>query len=485
MHDPPEAPEGFLSAVRDAVGPAHCLTDPDLKAGYEVDWTRRFRGPALLVARPADTAEVAKVLVACARYHVPVVPQGGNTGLVGGSVPRGGEAVVSLGRLDRVLHCDADDGLLLAEAGTTLAVAHAAAGRVGSELGIDIAARDSATLGGMVATNAGGVHVVRYGPMRSRLAGIEVVLADGTVASRLSGLVKDNVGYDLAQLMAGSEGTLGVVTKVVLRLVPVPEYRVSALVALRGSGAGGGDPGAGGGDAVTAVTAVTASAVGLAARLRRRVDGIDALELVYADGMKLVRDVSGLPAPPDPGAEAWLLVEASGGQDPSAMLAAAIEDAPGVTSIAVADDAAGRARLWSYRERHTEAIATLGVAHKLDVTLPLSSLAEFAGAVRSEVATALGAGSTATIVLFGHVGDGNLHVNMIGPDPDDRRGDDAVLRMVVRYGGSISAEHGIGIAKLDFVTSARSAGDLAVMRKVKAALDPDGILNPGVLLPPA
>ena len=257
MHDPPEAPEGFLSAVRDAVGPAHCLTDPDLKAGYEVDWTRRFRGPALLVARPADTAEVAKVLVVCARYHVPVVPQGGNTGLVGGSVPRGGEAVVSLGRLNRVLHCDADDGLLLAQAGTTLAVAHAAAGRVGSELGIDIAARDSATLGGMVATNAGGVHVVRYGPMRSRLAGIEVVLADGTVASRLSGLVKDNVGYDLAQLMAGSEGTLGVVTKVVLRLVPVPEYRVAALVALRG-GAGGGDPGSGGGDAVTAVTAVTA-----------------------------------------------------------------------------------------------------------------------------------------------------------------------------------------------------------------------------------
>ena len=242
MHDPPEAPEGFLSAVRDAVGPAHCLTDPDLKAGYEVDWTRRFGGPALLVARPADTAEVAKVLVACARYHVPVVPQGGNTGLVGGSVPRGGEAVISLGRLGRVLHCDADDGLLVAEAGTTLGVAQAAAGRVGSELGIDIAARDSATLGGMVATNAGGVHVVRYGPMRSRLAGIEVVLADGTVASRLSGLVKDNVGYDLAQLMAGSEGTLGVVTKVVLRLVPVPEYRVAALIALRG-GPGGGDPG--------------------------------------------------------------------------------------------------------------------------------------------------------------------------------------------------------------------------------------------------
>jgi len=313
--------------------------------------------------------------------------------------------------------------------------------------------------------------------MRARLGGLEVVLADGTVATRLLGLVKDNVGYDLAQMMAGSEGTLGVVTKVVIHLVPVPRFRVTALVGLRGTDHGWAEPSAG-------VRSVSQAAVGLAIRLRRRVDGIDALELVYADGMALVREVTGLPAPPDPGADAWLLVQASGAQDPSAMLAEAIEDAPGVTEVAVAEEAAGRARLWAYRERHTEAISTLGVPHKLDLTLPMTALAEFAGAVRPAVSAALGAGSDTKVILFGHVGDGNLHVNIVGPEPGDYRADHAVFRMVTKRGGSISAEHGVGVAKLGFVAAARSAGDLKVMRKVKGALDPRGILNPGVLFPP-
>ncbi|MGO9332568.1 MAG: FAD-binding oxidoreductase [Acidimicrobiales bacterium] len=477
MVDSCQAPQGFLAAIDDAVGPEHCLSDPDLKASYELDWTRRFGGSALVVVRPANTSEVASVLAACSRFQVGVVPQGGNTGLVGGSVPRDGEAVLSLSRLNRVLGCDPEEGLLVAEAGTTLATAQAAAAGVHAGLGIDIAARDSATLGGMVATNAGGIHVIRYGPMRARLGGIEVVLADGTVASRLSGLVKDNVGYDLAQIMTGSEGTLGVVTKVVLHLVPLPRFRVTALIGLRGIAHSAADP-------ATGVRAVSQVAVALAARLRRRVDGIDALELVYANGMALVREVMGLPAPPDPGADAWLLVEASGGQDPSGMLAEAIEDAAGVTEIAVADDAGGRAHLWAYRERHTEAIATLGVAHKLDLTLPMNALAEFAGAVRSEVSAALGGATDTQVILFGHVGDGNIHVNLIGPEPGDYRADNAVFRMVIERGGSISAEHGVGIAKLDFVTAARSVGDLTVMRRMKGALDPGGILNPGVLLPP-
>jgi FAD/FMN-containing dehydrogenase len=289
--------------------------------------------------------------------------------------------------------------------------------------------------------------------------------------------VKDNVGYDLAQIMAGSEGTLGVVTKVVLHLVPVPPFRVTALIGLRGIEHSSPDP-------AETVRSVSEVAVGLAARLRRRVDGIDALELVYADGMTLVREVMSLPAPPDPGADAWLLVEASGGRDPSDMLAEAIEDAPGVTEVAVGDDAGGRARLWAYREGHTEAIATLGVPHKLDLTLPMKAFAEFAGAVRSEVSAALRGRTDTRVIMFGHVGDGNLHVNMIGPEPEDYRADDAVFRMVILRGGSISAEHGVGVAKLDLVSAARSAGDLTVMRRVKDALDPSGILNPGVLLPP-
>jgi FAD/FMN-containing dehydrogenase len=464
--------------VREVVGTAHCLEDPDLRASYEIDWTRRFGGPSLVVLRPADTEEVAKVLAICSRFRVGVVPQGGNTGLVGGSVPRNGEVVLSLGRLDSVLSCDATQALIVTGAGTTLGAAQRAAAQVRAELGIDTAARDSATLGGMVATNAGGIHVVRHGPMRARLGGLEVVLADGTVATRLSGLVKDNVGYDLAQIMAGSEGTLGVVTKVALHLVPTPRFRVAALIALRSTGASGGDPAA-------QVREVSEAAVALATRLRRSVDGIDALELVYAEGMALVREVTGLPAPPDPGAAAWLLVEASGGQDPSGMLAGALEDAAGATEIAVADDTSGRAHLWAYRERHTEAIATLGVPHKLDVTLPLNELAGFAGAVGPEISAALGpAAARVHVVLFGHIGDGNLHVNVIGPEDGDHRADDAVFAMVIARGGSISAEHGVGVAKLAFVTAARSPGDLTVMRRVKGALDPHGILNPGVLLPP-
>ena len=225
MADSCQAPQGFLQAIRDAVGPEHCISDPDVKASYELDWTRRFGGPALVVVRPASTCEVAEVLATCNRFGVAAVPQGGNTGLVGGSVPRHGEAVLSVCRLNRVLICDPEEGLIVAEAGTTLAAAQAAAAGVQAELGIDIAARDSATLGGMVATNAGGIHVIRHGPMRARLGGVEAVLADGTVASRLSGLVKDNVGYDLAQIMAGSEGTLGVVTKVATTSSP---FRPSA-----------------------------------------------------------------------------------------------------------------------------------------------------------------------------------------------------------------------------------------------------------------
>jgi FAD/FMN-containing dehydrogenase len=471
-----EKTDDFLAAVRNVVGPAHCLSDPDLKASYEIDWTRRFGGPARVVMRPANTAEVAQLLATCNKFRVGVVPQGGNTGLVGGSVPRNGEAVLSLGRLDKILSTDPEVDLLVAEAGTTLAAAQAAAANADCELGIDIAARDSATLGGLVATNAGGMHVIRHGPMRARLAGLEVVLADGTVASRLSGLIKDNVGYDLAQLIAGSEGTLGVVTKVAIHLVPLPRFRVAALVGLR-SCSRPSEPG----DAVRAVTQV---AVALANKLRRNVDGIDAMELVFADGMELVREVAGLPSPPDPGAEAWLLVQASGATDPTPMLAEAIEDATGVTEVAVADEAAARERLWAYRERHTEAIATLGVPHKLDVTLPLGELAGFAGTVRSEISTALGYdGRDCRVVLFGHLGDGNVHVNVIGPGPDDHRADDAVYRMVISRRGSISAEHGVGVAKLAFVSQARSAGDLAVMRRVKGALDPYGVLNPGVLLP--
>jgi FAD/FMN-containing dehydrogenase len=299
---------------------------------------------------------------------------------------------------------------------------------------------------------------MRFGPMRSQVLGVEAVLADGTVVSRLSGLVKDNTGYDLAQLVVGSEGTLAVVTAARLRLVRRDPERVVALLGLPG----------------------TSDALGVLDGMRRRVEGLQAVELFYQEGLELVCSHGGL-APPLPATwPAYLVVECAGLADPSESLFSVLADLDlPESATAVATDAPGQERLWAYRERHTEAISSLGVPHKLDVTLPQSRLAEFEVAVRQVVAETGGPG--ATLVLFGHVGDGNLHVNVVGPDPEDETVDDAVLRLVVAMNGSISAEHGVGRAKTRWLPLARSAPELAAMQAVKSALDPAGILNPGAL----
>ena len=230
----------FLTGCREALGPAHVLVDPDVTAGYATDWTGRFRGAAPAVVRPGSTAEVAEVVALARRHRVALVPQGGNTGLVGGGVPLAGEVVVSLGRLDR-LEVDGTAAQATAGAGVPLAALRAAAAAAGLAFGVDLGARDSATVGGMVATNAGGIHVLRHGAMRAQVVGVEAVLGTGAVVSRLAGLVKDNTGYDLAQLLCGSEGTLGIVTAARLRLVAPPGQVVTALVGdrLRGRGGGG------------------------------------------------------------------------------------------------------------------------------------------------------------------------------------------------------------------------------------------------------
>jgi len=447
------------------VGEAHCLLEPELTAPYCTDWTGRFRGKTTGVVRPADTAEVAAVLTACGRVGQPVVPQGGNTGLVGGGVPRDGELVLSLRRLHSLAEPDGEAGVLQAGAGTTLAAAQAAAAAAGFELGIDLAARDSATLGGMVATNAGGIHVLRHGPMRARLAGVEAVSADGQIVRRMDGLVKDNVGYDLTGLLVGSEGTLAVVTEVLLRLVPTPERRITALVGLAGATEHEGQPG-------------VAAAVTVTAALRRHLPGLEAAELILPAGMELVCRHAGLPRPPAPEAAAWLVIEVADSRDPTEEMAAALEH-PLVLDAAVADSEGPRSRLWAYRERHTEAISSLGVPHKLDVAFPLGRLAAFAAALEVELARA--APPESHLICFGHVGDGNLHVNLVGPAPEDTRLDDLVLRLTLAHGGSISAEHGIGQAKRAWLHQARSAADVAWMQRVKGAFDPDGLLNPGVL----
>ncbi len=396
---------------------------------------------------------------ACRAHGATVVPQGGNTGLVGGGVPLAGEVVLSLRRLCRVDDVDTDAGQLTAGAGATLADVQRAAEAGGWAYGVDFAIRERATVGGSVATNAGGLRVLRYGDTRAQLLGIEAVLGDGSVVSHLGGLVKDNTGYHLPSLLCGSEGTLGIVTAARLRLVPRADERAVALLAFDGVGA----------------------AVAAAAALRRQVRVLEAAELFLAGGLDLVCQVTGL-APPCPGRhEAYLLVEAADRVSPAADLAAAIGSLTDVADMVVAVDAPARAGLWRYREQHTAAVNTLGPPHKFDVTLPGARLVEFVEAVPATIATVSRSGR---IWMWGHAADGNIHVNVTGIDPGDRRVDEAVLSLVAGLGGSISAEHGIGTAKRAWLSLSRGSAEIDAFRAVKGALDPDGILNPNVLLPP-
>jgi FAD/FMN-containing dehydrogenase len=452
-----------VTALADVVGPNHVLTDSELCASYETDWTGRFAGRAAAVVRPGSTDEVAAVLSLLSQSGRPVVPQGGNTGLVGGGVPLHGEVVLSLRRLSAIDAVDVAAGQVTAGGGTTLAAVDAAAAGAGLAFGVDLAARDSATVGGMAATNAGGLRMLRYGGMRAQTAGVEAVLADGRVLSHLGGLAKDNTGYDLAGLLAGSEGTLAVMTRLRLRLVPRLAYRTVGLLAFA--------------DADAALEALVS--------LRRRLPGVlEAVELFLADGVALVCDHLAL-APPfgriDP---VYLLVEVAGASDPTDALAEAVLEGVGDRALdgAVETEPAGRARLWRYREAHTEAISAAGVPVKLDVTLPFGELAGFLGAVCAAVDRAA---TGARCVLFGHAGDGNVHVNVLGAGTAERASavEDAVLRLVARLGGSISAEHGIGTAKRPWLHLNRSEAEIDAFRAIKRALDPAGILNPHVLFP--
>jgi FAD/FMN-containing dehydrogenase len=442
----------LLGEMRRIVGRDNAVDDPDVTAGYAVDWTGRWQGHTPLVVRPVDTGEVAAVVSWCAANGVAVVPQGGNTGLVGGATPLAGEVVVSLRRLEGVSTVDPDGGQLTAGAGTTIADVQAAARQAGWAYGVDLAARGSATVGGNVATNAGGLHVLRHGDTRQQLLGIQAVLGDGSVVEHLGGLLKDNTGYHLPSLLCGSEGTLGVVTAARLRLVPRFEQRVTALVGLRSM----------------------ADAVALAGHVRRTVPDVDAIEFLTAACRKLVsrrRPLGGKGREPG----VYVLVECAGHDDPTDALAEAVGDLP--VAVAGPSDPERRAELWAYRESITEKVNELGPPVKLDVTLPAARLARFVEDVPGVLPADAG------VWLFGHVADGNVHVNVTGVDPTDGAIDDAVLRLVAERDGSISAEHGIGHAKKPWLHLVRTPEELVAMRAIKTALDPAGILNPNALLP--
>jgi FAD/FMN-containing dehydrogenase len=460
----PEAPNPpdprVVKSLRGVVGADHVMVDPDLTASYATDWTGRFVGMPSAVIRPGTAAEVAEVIGLCRAAAIALVPQGGNTGLVGGGVPLAGEAVLSLRRLSGITDVDRRAGQLTAGAGTSVRDVQGAAVAAGWDYGVDLGSRDSATVGGTVATNAGGLQVLRHGATRSQLTGMEAVLGTGAVVSHLGGLLKDNTGYDLAGLLCGSEGTLGVVTAARLRLVPPNPERVVALLAFSS----------------------TSAAVEAAFLLRRALPDLQSLELFLAAGLDLVCRVTGAPRPFADPHPAFLLAEVAGPTDPLPAMAAALDSVPSLADVAVVTDPTRRAQLWRYREGHTEAINTLGAPHKLDVTLPAGELAAFIDRVPGAVADV---DARATTWLFGHAADGNVHVNITGVAADDLTVDGRVLTYAAELGGSISAEHGIGTAKRPWLHLNRSDAEIAAFRSIKGALDPAGILNPNVLLPPA
>lgn len=442
-------------ALREIVGEAHVLVDRDMVASYESDWTGRFRATARCVVRPAGTGQVAAVVEACAVEGVGVCVQGGNTGLVGGSIPVDGAVVLSTRRISEVGEVDPLSSQVTVGAGCTLAELQQVVRPAGFDFGVDFAARESCTLGGMMSTNAGGERVLRYGTTRAQIAGVEAVMADGSVVSRLAGLPKDNTGFELMSLLCGAEGTLGVITKLRLRLMPLMTERAVALIAVAG----------------------TAEAVELV-RSVRVLPTLEAAELFYADGLSLVRAHTGLPAPFAAEHPAYVLLECADRSDPSDELLTALEAAGDlILDATVASDTRGRHALWAYRESHTESINAAGVPVKLDVAVPLASYVE---AVAALPAAVLGVAPDARPILFGHINEANLHVNILNALEHDDAVTDAVLKLVSSYGGSISAEHGVGRAKREWVALTRSPAEIAVMRRIKSALDPEGLLNPGV-----
>ena len=431
----------LVAALQNALGSDRVLTSIEAMAGYLVDWTGNFRGDALAVVRPSTTAEVSALMRVCSENGVCVTAQGGNTGLVGGSVPLDG-LLLSTVYLCTFEDFDPNSGQVTVGSGVTLAQLHAFAVGHDLEFGVDLAARDSATIGGMTATNAGGIHVIAQGMMRKQVVGVEAVLPSGEVISTLRGLAKDNTGYDLTQLLCGSEGTLAVITKVRVQL----HRPVATQLLVFG---------------VDSISAALDTAAGF-------IGNISAAEVIDRASVECVHRVTGISVPFD--SAFHLLLEVRGDLDFEAL--AQHED------LIVALDATDREKLWALRERVTEscAVEQVGVSHKLDVSFPQNTL----GDAYTQLCDLLDRDGVTQVVIFGHLLDGNFHIFFTTPAADQEI-EREVLELVARLGGSISAEHGIGRMKAAYLHLSRGESEISMMKSLKSAIDPQGIMNPGVL----
>ena len=478
-----KAPQDFappssevLARFAAVVGAGNVLSDPEAMRPYLHEWRDRYVGRAACVLRPGSEEEVAALLKIASEAQVAIVPQGGNTGLVGGQVPfeAGNEVVLSLSRLNRILKVDAADDTITLEAGVILADAQRAAAEAGRLFPLSLAAEGSCMIGGNLATNAGGVNVIAYGTARAQCLSLRAALPSGEVIGSLSGLRKDNTGYDLRDLLIGSEGTLGIITAATMRLFPAVTERAVAFCALESPR-----------DAVELIGLIRANAPCCT---------LTAIELMSHLGLTFAVTHLGLRAPLSGAAPWYVLVELSGhGRQGQALeemehaLGAAFE-AGLIEDAALAQSEAQAEAFWRLREGMSEAQKYEGGSIKNDISVPVSRIPEF---LEKAIPAVLRVVPGARPVPFGHVGDGNLHFNISQPPDMEREAFlarweevvEAVNEVVLELGGSISAEHGIGRMKRHLMERIHTPAEIALMRGIKQLFDPEGILNPGKLVP--
>jgi FAD/FMN-containing dehydrogenase len=466
----------IIPELREVVGAAGLLTDPADIAPYATDWRRLYHGRTPAVIRPANTEELAEVVRRCANAGVGMVPQGGNTSMVGGAVPSedGSQVIISLARMNRVRAVDPVDLSITVEAGMTLKAAQDAAAAAGCLLPLSIASEGTAQIGGVLATNAGGNNTVRYGNARDLVLGIEAVLPDGQVLNALRRLRKDNTGYCLRHLLVGSEGTLGIITAAVLKLAPRPVETEVAFCAL----------------------ASPEAALALFTRFYRQDPAaLTAFEYMAETGIGFVlRHIPGTMLPFATPAPHYALIELATPRRNARLraaleetLAAAIEAGEALDAV-IAESGAQQAALWRLREEHAEAQRLEGASIKNDVSVPVSRVPEL---IRRGTAACLTLVPGGRVVPFGHLGDGNIHFNLQQPEGADpaaflaqsRAVMDAVGEVVRALEGSFSAEHGVGRLKPHMMPVWRGGAELAAMRRIKQAFDPRGLMNPGKVLP--
>ena len=465
--------DAVLASLREIVGPTHVLTDPALIAGALIEPRGLYHGRALALVRPGATKEVAAVAAFCNEARIGMVPQGGNTGLVGGQTPdgTGREIILSTQRLRSIREVDLDGDVMICEAGVTLAEAQAAALAADRLFPLSLAAEGTCTIGGNVSTNAGGVTVIAYGNTRELVTGVEAVLADGRIVNALSKLRKDNTGYDVKGLFIGAEGTLGVVTAASLRLFPNPRARATAFVGLKSP----------------------EDALKLLRMARERLGAaITSFELIGRNALDITVK-HGLARKPLSGDHAWYVLMEAASQTPGGLDEALANVLEAAHNSGVIDDASiaasleQRADFWRLRESIPEAQVKEGGSIKHDVSVEVGLVPAM---IREATPAVEAFAPGARVVAFGHLGDGNIHFNVSQPIGADKQAfldrwdamNEIVHGIVARLGGSYSAEHGVGQLKRGLLARWKDPASLAVMREIKAALDPNGVMNPGKVL---